>query len=88
MAFQVLVFQPKSEDIVVAYEGKVAEAIYPDMGFRISTLFKRATAPAGHTLLNTAPVEFLDKAELFPPCFMTGIPQGPRECFANAANLR
>ena len=78
MAFQVLVFQPKSEDITVTYEGKVAEAIYPDMGFRISTLLKRATAP----------VEFLDSAELFPPCFMSGIPQGPREHFANAANLR
>ncbi len=88
MAFQVLVFQPKSEDIVVTYEGKVAEAIYPDMGFRVPTLLKRATAPAGHTIHNTAPVEFLDSAELFPPCFMSGIPQGPREHFANAANLR
>ena len=88
MAFQVLVFQPKSEDIVVAYEGKVAEAIYPDMGFRVSTLFKRATAPAGHTVLNTAPVVFLDKAEHFTLGFMAGIPQGASEFFANSANLR
>ena len=88
MAFQVLVFQPKSEDLVVTYEGKVAEAIYPDMGSTVPTLLKRATAPAGHTIHNTAPVVFLDNTELLPPCFMSGIPQGPRECFANAANLR
>ena len=88
MAFQVLVFQPKSEEVVVAYEGKIAEAIYPDLGFRFPTLFKGSTAPAGHTVLNTAPVVFLDKAEHFPPGFMAGIPQGPREFFANAANLR
>ena len=44
-------------------------------------------APAGHTALNTVPIVFLDKAELLPPGFMGGIPQGPREFFANAVNL-
>ena len=88
MAFQVLVFQPKSKEVVVAYEGKIAEAIYPELGFRVPTLFRGSTAPAGHTVLNTAPVVFLDKAEHFPPGFMAGIPQGAREFFANSANLR
>ena len=88
MAFQVIVFNPRSEEVTVTYEGKQIESIYPELGFRVPALFKGSTAPAGHNLLNTAPVMFLDKAELLPPGFMRGIPQGPREFFANAANLR
>jgi hypothetical protein len=88
MAFQVIVFQPKSEEVVVTYEGKLADSIYPDLAFRVPALFKGSIALAGHTVLNNAPVVFLDKEKLFPPGFMAGIPQGPREFFANAANLR
>ena len=88
MAFQVIVFQPRSEEVVVTYKGKLANSIYPDLGLRVPALFKGSTAPAGHTVLNTAPVVFLDKEELFPPGFMAGIPQGPREFLANPANLR
>jgi hypothetical protein len=88
MAFQVIVSQPRSEEVVVTYEGKLADSIYPDLGFRVPALSKGSTASAGHTVLNTAPIVFLDKEELFPPGFMAGMPQGPREFFANAANLR
>ena len=42
MAFQVIVFQPKSVEVVVAYEGKIAEAIYLELGFRVPTLFTLA----------------------------------------------
>ena len=87
MAFQVIVFQPRSEEVVVDYEGRVADSIYPELGFRVPTLFKGSTAPAGHTVLNTFPVVFLDKAALLPTGFMAGMPQGPREFFAKAANL-
>jgi hypothetical protein len=74
--------------VVVTYKGKVADSIYPDLGFRVPALFKGSTAMAGHTVLNAVPIVFLDKKELFPPGLMAGIPQGPREFFANAANLR
>ena len=88
MAFQVIVFQPRLEEVVVTYDSKLADSIYPDLGFRVPALSKGSTASAGHTVLNTAPIVFLDKEELFPPGFMAGIPQGPREFFANVANLR
>ena len=88
MAFQVIVFQPRSEEVVVTYEGKLADSIYPELGFRVPALFKGSTVQAGHTVLNTVPIVFLDKAELLPPGFMAGIPEGPREFFVNAANLR
>jgi hypothetical protein len=82
------VFNPTSEEVTVTYKAKQTESIYPELGFRVPALFKGSTALAGPNLLNTAPVLFLDKAELLPPGFMRGIPQGPREFFANAANLR
>ena len=88
MAFQVLVFRPRSEEVVVAYEGKLAETVFPEWGFRVPTLFRGSTVRSGRTALNIAPVVFLDKEEIFPPGFMRGIPQGPRDFFANAANLR
>ena len=74
MAFQVIVFQLRSEEVVVTYKDRMADSIYSELG--------------GHTVLNTVPIVFLDKAELLPPGFMAGIPQGPREFFANATNLR
>ena len=88
MAFQVIVFQPRSEEVVVTYEGRLADSIYPELGFRVPALFKGSTVQAGHTVLNTVPVVFLDKADFLPTGFMGDIPKGPRKFFANAANLR
>ena len=86
--FQTIVFKPRSDEVIVTSNGRIPENIFPDLGFRIPTLVKMSTALAGHTMTNTTPVVFLNKKELFPPGFMAGIPQGPREFFANAANLR
>ena len=44
MAFHVIVFQPRLEEVVVTYKGKVADSIYPDLGFRVPALFKGSTA--------------------------------------------
>ena len=43
--------------------------------------FGKSTAPAGHTDFNTVPVHFLKKKEHLPAV-------GPKELFANQANLR
>ena len=86
--FQTIVFKPRSDEVIVTSNGRISENIFPDLGFRIPTLVKMSMALAGHTMTNTTPVVFLNKKELFPPGFMAGIPQSPREFFANAANLR
>ena len=43
MAFQVIVFQPRSEEVVVTYEGRLADSIYPELSFRVPALFKGST---------------------------------------------
>ena len=44
MAFQVIVFQPRLEEVVVTYDSKLADSFYPDLGFRVPALFKGSTA--------------------------------------------
>ena len=84
--FQTIVVKPRLDEVIVTSNGKIPEKIFPDLGFRIPTLVQMSTALAGHTMMNTVPVVFLDKKDLLPPGFMAGIQQGPREFFANAAN--
>ena len=88
METQTIVFQPKSENVVVASHGKLVELVNPALGFRIPCLFKGSTSLAGHTMTNTAAVVLLDKKEELPPSFIASFPQGPREFFATAANFR
>ena len=73
--FQTIVFQPRSEEVVVTYQGQLAKSFYPALGFCIPALFKGSTAL--HTML---------RRSSFPQ--QAGIPQGLREFFANAENLR
>ena len=80
--FQTIVFKPRSDEVIVTSNAKIPENIFPGLGFRISTLVKMSTALAGHTVMNTAPVVFLDKKKLFTPGFIAGIPQGPRREFS------
>ena len=49
--FQTIVFQPRSEKVVVVvtYQGQIAESIYPALGFCVPALFKGSTAL--HTML-------------------------------------
>ena len=75
--FQTTVFQPRSEEVVVlvTYQGQIAKSIYPALGFCIPLLFFGSTTL--HTML---------RRSSFPQ--QAGIPQGLREFFANAENLR
>ena len=81
-------FQSKSEEVVVASQGKLVEIINPAMGFRVPSRFEGSTSLAGHNMMNTAAVVLLDKKEELPPSFISTLPYGPREYFANAANFR
>ena len=70
---QTIVFKLRSDEVIVTSNGKIPENIFPDLGFRIATLVKMSMALAGHTMMNTVPVVFLDKKELFPPGFMAAL---------------
>ena len=88
METQTIVFQPKTDEVVVACQGKLVEIINPAMGFRVPCRFEGSTSLAGHTMTNTAAVVPLDKKEELPPSFIVTLPYGPREYLANAANFR
>lgn len=86
--FQILLLQNNSEDVAVSMNGVLVPTIYTTLGFRVPVEFASITAPAGHTLLNTAPISFINMDEHLPADFIPTLPQGSREFFANQANLR
>ena len=72
----------------VSFKDEIKDTIYSDINFRIPDDFNTSSAPAGHSILNTFPVRFLPDPEKLPAGFIPGIPLGPKEFFANQANLR
>ena len=84
----ILVMTSGSDSVKVSYNGAIVSDNFPKSGFRIPADFGKSTAPAGHTDFNTVPVHFLKKKEHLPANFIEQIPVGPKELFANQANLR
>ena len=86
--FQTLLPKYGTGIVFVAFRDEIKETIYSDIDFRIPAVFTSSTAPSGHTILNTFPVACLEDHEKLPAGFISGIPLGSKEFFANQANLR
>ena len=86
--FQTLLMNSDPGQVSVSYQGKLVDTVYTELGFRTPAEFSTATAPAGHTMLNTVPVSFIHEHEKLPPGFILALPQGSREYFATQASLR
>ena len=86
--YQTLIMTPGSDMVSVSTKGQLVPFVHVDLPFRAAADFSNASSPAGHTMDNTAPVEFLADDELLPEGFITSLPQGTREYFAIQANMR
>ena len=86
--FQTLLPKRGSRQVDVSYKDQIVHTVYSDIPFRAPGDFPTASAPAGHTILNTVPVTFLTEGENLPEGFMLNIPLGGKEFFATQANLR
>ena len=84
----IIVMSPGSDPVRVSYNGAIVSDHFPRSGFRTPADFGKASAPSGHTDFNTVPVSFLKEEEQLPGDFIEQIPVGPKEFFANQANLR
>ena len=86
--FQTLLPKFGTGIVHVAFRDEITDTIYSDINFRIPADFITSSAPTGHSLLNTFPVENLEEHEKLPAGFIPSIPQGSKEFFAVQANLR
>ena len=86
--FQTLVLNPDTNSLSVSTGGQLVPYILSDLPFRVPADFSTATAPSGHSMSNTVPVEFIPDKEKLPEGFISNLTQGSRECFAREANLR
>ena len=86
--FQTLLPRYGTGIVLVAYKSEITDNIYSNIDFRIPASFTTSTAPTGHSMLNTFPVEYLEDHEKLPEGFIPGIPRGSKEFFAVEANLR
>ena len=86
--FQTLLPRRGSDQVDVSYKDEIVTTVYSDVPFRVPADFPTASAPAGHTTLNTVPVTFLEDEQRLPDGFLHNIPLGSREFFATQANLR
>ena len=84
----ILIMSPGSDPVRVSFNGGLVSDNFPRSGFRTPADFGKSTAPSGHTDFNTVPVNFLKENEQLPSGFIEQIPVGPKEFFANQANLR
>ena len=57
--FQTLLPKRGSKQVDVSYKDQIVHTVYSDIPFRAPGDFPTASAPAGHTILNTVPVTFL-----------------------------
>ena len=86
--FQTLVLNPGSNMVSASTGGQLVPYILSDLPFRVPADFSTATAPSGHSISNTVPVEFIQDKERLPEGFISTLPQGSKEYFAIQANLR
>ena len=82
-SLQTLALTPGSDLVAVSSEGQLVSYVKVDQPFRTPADFANACTPAGHTMANTAPLEFLTNDKLLLDAFIPNYtPQGPREYFA------
>ena len=86
--FQVIVLQEGTDLVSVSRAGQLVDSFYTTTEFRVPADFDNATAPAGHCKNNTVPISWLEDKMALPVDFVSNIPAGSKEFFANQAGLR
>ena len=86
--FQVILLQEDTDQVAVSRDGQLVDSFFTTMEFRAPANFETAIAPGGHNRNNTVPIAWLGEEMKLPTGFISNIPAGSREFFANQAGLR
>ena len=79
----------EDDSVIVSKDNRELSVLPENVSFKVPGSFERMSALAGHNLLNTYPVRFIENQKRLPSNFVCDmVPKGPREVFGAAANLR